>query len=149
MQTLYKIKWSRTEERTWEPLSNIALAGDAGRRLFEDWLLKVKQQLAAEEAVEACADDSKDDAEADVEYSGPMPPAAADVQGSKSRSKQSSTGAVGEVQGGGRGICSKYVDGRFDGKTCGVFQSFDACGYPNAPMEMPGKPHCIQFGLKQ
>lgn len=137
MQTLYKVKWSNTEQRTWEPLSNIALGGDGGRQLLEEWLLKVKQQLAAEQAVADCAKDSKDSAESEVEYSGPMPPADAATQRVSSRGRTARKASDGDATSSG--ICTKYVDGRFDGRTCGVFQSFDACGYPNAPMDMPGK----------
>lgn len=157
LQTVYKIKWAGTEERTWEPFSNLGLAGDSGKQLFLDWLVKSKQFAELQEAVDSyVASEQASESSMDVEYSGPMP-ALDDATQQQTEQQQrqqqmSSLSADSLKQGkGGPGsssssggntgsLCTKYSEGRFDGKTCGVFQSFDGgCGYPSAPMEMRGE----------
>jgi len=149
---------------SWEPFSNLGLAGDGGKQLFLDWLLASFQVAELEKEVDACvAAELASAADTGVVYSGPMPATTTSAAtgdsgqqlGHQQQQQTSSLATADATQGsagasmssrsssGARSLCTKYSEGRFDGKTCGVFQSFDGgCGFPNAPMEMRGKLRC-------
>lgn len=151
-QVLYKVKWAGTDERTWEPFSNLGIAGAGGEALFRDWLLKHHQQTSAESALAVCiAEETNSEVLDTVTYSGPMPtvpgtgtsisrPAIQSTQQQQQQQQHmhENDNSSSHPSSNNSKLCTKYAEGRFDGKSCGVFQSFDACGFPNAPMEMIG-----------
>lgn len=156
LQAWFEIKWVGHEETSWEPMENLLIAGDAGVAALQEYYDSLLKQHKAQLQL---LDDSGV-VTAPEGYSGPLP------SGVGSSSADASTGDAAQYDadaGGSIGVadhpaggsassdtvvCSKFVTGRFSGRTCGVHCAFCACGYPNAPKEILGElltGHSCQF----
>jgi hypothetical protein len=145
---LYKVKWSNSSTRTWEPAANIVVGRTKlGRKLYEDWKNRVVPLNAFQQSEEDLLTEPEPEA-ASALYSGPLPVekkvvSQSSTQHSSNMSKVAPVAAApAEAAVKKSSTChlrgSDTPSQRFGSKTGGAIYAVCACGYPLAPMELPG-----------